>query len=185
MSGCFWMFYVIVSSDVFLLYRLVLVSWLTRLVFCFRWKLFTLTDLPKRNCWLIVLFFRATRLRRSRFWSMRAKSLMFRLRDQSKWCFILGGSLFFIFVLRVLCSVDLAEKFENVSSVDASLTPDVASELKTLWLDPSIQKVWKLEEEEEVRLIIFFFLGLWKAFWISVAWQCEVRDGECRAIGSA
>lgn len=38
----------------------------------------------------------------------------------------------------------LAEKFENVSSVESSLTEEMASELKKLWNDPSIQAGWRL-----------------------------------------
>ncbi len=33
----------------------------------------------------------------------------------------------------------LAEKFENVSSVEAALTPEMAKELKALWNDASVQ----------------------------------------------
>lgn len=44
----------------------------------------------------------------------------------------------------------LAEKFENVSSVESSLTEEMASELKKLWNDPSIQAgLW---------LLLFFVL---------------------------
>jgi len=41
----------------------------------------------------------------------------------------------------------LAEKFENVSSVETSLTPDMAAELKKLWNDASIQAVFQRRSE--------------------------------------
>merc|ERR1711991_652585 len=44
----------------------------------------------------------------------------------------------------------LAEKFENVSSVESSLTPEMASELKQLWADASIQAV--LQRRSEFQL---------------------------------
>merc|ERR1711991_599597 len=41
----------------------------------------------------------------------------------------------------------LAEKFENVSSVEASLTPDMAAELKQLWNDEAVQAVFERRSE--------------------------------------
>src|SRR3990167_8445153 len=41
----------------------------------------------------------------------------------------------------------LAEKFENVSSVEATMTPELAKELKTLWTDPAIQTVFERRSE--------------------------------------
>merc|ERR1711916_174830 len=41
----------------------------------------------------------------------------------------------------------LADKFENVSSVEATLTPEMAAELKNLWNDPAIQTVYERRSE--------------------------------------
>ena len=41
----------------------------------------------------------------------------------------------------------LAEKFENVSSVESSLTPEMAGELKKLWNDEAIQTVFQRRSE--------------------------------------